>query len=539
MSSSSPPAYEDCTPSSSQDRSERETSSSSDHVRKRRRIEVDNNHARIMSENSPPHAGARRAPRPPVQSHHYGLLAAPLHGMPPPMPLSHQVLPVGTFLEEDAALHYLASGSGFAQDLRSMEFTQPSPSVFIPSDHTSPPAALTSHPSQPTQPLSFQHLTSENAFYRPMPDEFIVHANRMRSENRVQADANTSVMADTANALTSMHVEHSAHPSHRPRPPYPQSLPMIHPGTSPRPAAVQSGENSKKSSNISLVLSRASEESIEALDEHKRECPPCCLEFEPNNFMAVITCCNTAMHARCLSAWVNSQAYAKNRVCPKCRRPIDAKYALGKIMAPVSDKEWDEGSDFNAPESFKEDTKIELNITARIHRAGSHRNRGYPMSSSSYRNGRPPHTYIPLEHLTSQQKIAILQLRETHLVHLEGLRQARQTALEMNNRRNHEDLDANRALVERQGQVTEAELDELLQKSRETREAREIARRVYDQTQADLDSATRHHARQIADMMQEWEDRRQLRNSEENALLNRPVPQLRVINGEPSDSHSP
>lgn len=121
----------------------------------------------------------------------------------------------------------------------------------------------------------------------------------------------------------------------------------------------------QRKGGVTLTLSRASDKSINELPEHKRECPACQLDFEPNNFLAVISCCGTAMHANCLSAWVNSATYAKTKICMKCRKVIDARRPMNHIVPPVNDKSWDENVDFNAPEYVKEDTKIELDVTGR------------------------------------------------------------------------------------------------------------------------------------------------------------------------------
>ena len=178
-----------------------------------------------------------------------------------------------------------------------------------------------------------------------------------------------------------LHEHHNSNPPQPPRlnepvlwaPPQlsgPPRLPEFHtiprtpvqvasqPRQAPPPPAPRKG-------GISLTLSRANPTSIEELPEHKRECPACQLEFESDDYLAVISCCGTAMHAACMSAWVNSGTYAKTKVCMKCRKLIDARRALNQIVPPVTDKSWDRGPDFTAPETVQAGTKIQFDISGR------------------------------------------------------------------------------------------------------------------------------------------------------------------------------
>ncbi|KAJ9602523.1 hypothetical protein H2200_013066 [Cladophialophora chaetospira] len=534
--SSSPPSYEDYYPS--HDRSEREPPSE-DHNRKRRRIEPENIHPRNMTDPSRP-PPSRRTPS--AFPSPYDFLGPPLHGISSSVPLG---LPIGTFLQEDAALDYAVSG--FAHDLGGIDFNQPpGPPMFLNPDQAPQAAALTSHPSQP----ALRHESGLTLF-RPLPDDYIPPPRAPAiPERRREGDGAGTGPPPT---FSSRHLafDFSGPPPYR-APSYPSHIPVIEGISPPRrvPTATSTtpstatNEVPKKQTTM-LVLSRATEESIEALDEHKRECPTCCLEFTPDTFVAVITCCNMAIHVRCFSAYVNSQGYSKNRVCMKCRRGIDAKYVLNKVVPPVTDKDWDEGVDFNAPESLQGDAKMELNVTARPHRSGYHRSRN-PGSYPGYRGGR--HAYFNMvDGMTSEQRLAFLHLREEQVHQTGELRTRLQAASENSTRLNREDLEANRAVVEAQSRATTEELTIMLQKTRETRAAHEGARAAYEKIQLELDAMQQSQQRRLQDMMEEFHVEREVREREARSRPEElhprsapiPVPQLRVVNGEPSNSRSP
>lgn len=525
--SSSPPVYEDHSPSGSQDRPERENPPE-DHARKRRRIQTETPHARIMSDPSRPPPSSRR----PAFPSHFDFLGPSLHGIPPGMPLG---LPIGTFLEEDAALQYLASGSGFAQDLRGMDLNQPShPSIYIGPNQASRSAALTSHPSQSSMQQQ-PGLVSFNDFF-VQPTAPAIPERRREMEAHAAASSGNLTAAPTP-------FDFSGPPPYRP-PIYPPHIPVIEGISPPRRftsiPTTPTTEIPNKPATM-LILSRASEDSIKALEEHKRDCPTCCLQFEPNNFVAVITCCNMAIHARCLSAYVNSQGYSKNRACMKCRRSIDAKHMLNKVMPPVTDKDWDEGCDFNAPESLQAESKIELNVTARPHRTGSHRHR-ISMGYSGHRAAR--HAYVPSEHLTPEQRHALRHLREDHLVELEELRNRCNIAMENSKRLNHQYQDADRALVGART-ATQQELSVLLKRYQETKVAMDNAIEVFARARMELDALHQAQSRQVTEMIEEYQAERgreleaRSRAEEPSRSAPIPIPQLRVVNGDPPSSVSP
>ena len=225
----------------------------------------------------------------------------------------------------------------------------------------------------------------------------------------------------------------------------------------------------------------------------------------------------------------------------KCRRGIDAKYALNKVMPPVSDKDWDEGGNFDAPEFVKDGKPIELSVTARSHRSRYRSSMGY----ARFGGGRHED---PLRNLTAEERLAVVRLREHQTSQLRDARIRSQVAMQNSNRLNHEDLDAGRAVVEAQSRASHDELAALLKRCRETRVAREKARDEYEKTRLELDSMERAHTRRIVDMIEEYTFEREARDRAARYLSQMdqparsapiPIPQLRVVNGEPSGSVSP
>ena len=524
--------YDDYSPSSSQDRSERENVTE-DHIRKRRRIETEVPHARNMADPSRLPPTQRRTTLQP----HYDYFAYPPQDLPPGMPLG---MPVGTLLEEEEALEYLASGSGFAHDLHGMDLSPPShPPFFLASGQPSQSAALTSHPSQapsryPSGYTSFRRLPEQYFPSRNAGNVSVVRRETPPSERAVGESSGSVIPVPNP-------FDFSIPPPYR-APIYPGNMPVIQGIPPPRRIPVvpttPPSDVAKKPPTM-LILSRASVESIEALEEHKRECPTCCLEFEPDNFLAVVTCCNMAMHARCLSVWVNTQEYSKNRVCMKCRRGIEAKYALNKVMPPVSDKDWDEGGSFDAPESLRGDATIPLNITAKPPRQRSRASMGYP----GHRGGR----YLS-QHWTPEQTLTLRHLQEDHYSQLQEVQTRRQAAMDNQHHSNHEDLEANRAIVDAQTRATQEEMSALFLRCRDARAAQEKAKAEYEKTRAELDSMERAHNRRMSELIEEYSFEREAREREARSISRMeesarsapiPVPQLRVVNGDPAGSVSP
>jgi hypothetical protein len=496
--------------------------------------------------------------------------------MPPGRPL---VRPSGPFGEEEAALAYLGSHNGFAQDLRDIDFSQPPPpSMFVLPSRDPPASAVpfTSHPGsaglrdrvEPPMPtfLASNNFVPNLPTQPPqLPEDFWGPVEMAGHAPFEAASPISHSFAGPSSFRAPVYPPHyeilegHSPPQRTPSMSYIQpgsssdTLPAINPNLVPTPANVAPPARApipatRKTATM-LILSRATKESIEALEEHKRECPTCCLEFEPDNYMAVITCCSMAMHASCLSVWVNSAGYSKSRACMKCRRPIDAKHPLNKVMVPVSDKEWDEGANFDAPESMGKDAKVELNVTARPHRQGSHRYR----SLATYRAHHERQMFA-VDHLTSEQRLAILHLREDQLLQSEQLRNRRHAALENTTRTSQADMEANRIMVESQSEVTTEELTAMIERTRETKAARERARAEYEAIQAEFEAVQRSHQRRLHDLLDEFHFAREAREREARApgsagspsarspaipIPGSQMPQLRVVNGEPSVSSSP
>ncbi|KIW30346.1 uncharacterized protein PV07_06096 [Cladophialophora immunda] len=506
---SSPPHY-DYNPSGSQARSGRETSSSDDHKYKRRRIDLKSApHRHMAGPSQPPNGSVPTSV--PSSGDFFG------DNFPGIPPLMH----AGIFMEEDAALEYLSSGSGFAQDLRGFD----SPFNYqnlLPTNQPPRPVNLTSYPCPP----GFRQDSGVD-FARPLPGN-IFHDHRESDERLRQsqgylAEPSSSVAA----APFGYPVEWGQSSS------FVQQFPR---GTavSPRREPPSSAASPQKPP-ILLFLTRATKESIEALEEHKRECPACQLEFEQDHFMAVMTCCDTPMHATCLSAWVNSATYSKSKACMKCRRTIDARRMLNNVVPPVNDKSWDEGVEFNAPESVKGDTKIELNVSAKPERSRMRRC-GNSMYYPSYRSGRTSFT-VP-ETLSPETRNVVLQVHEEQMRMTDEMRHRNRVACTESNRANQEDISANRALLEAQVRGDPVDLTPFIRRCEKTKLARDKAREAYQRVQLELETMSRSHSHRLSTMLDEYcMERCRVRRSGEEGPA-RSVP-LRVVNGEPSDAQSP
>ncbi|EXJ95833.1 hypothetical protein A1O1_00958 [Capronia coronata CBS 617.96] len=435
---SSPPVSEGYPTTASHDRPDREDLDE-DHKYKRRRLEEQPAPSRNMADSSrPPNIAG-----PPPNLHY-----APFYGhpndafsfLPPPSPMTS-----GALWEEDAALQYLASGSGFAQDLRGLvpAFTLPYSFPTAPSTAQPPqrPSEVTSHPA-------YQHPRPPPAIPmhpRTLPDDFFQHLSTGFSDERLREVAGR--VSESTRYLMASHFGSNAilgHDENRPpQPPNPATNEFVPRRRSPP-------EPSTPKPAIVLTLSRATTDSIKALEDHKRECPACQLEFEPDNFMAVITCCHTAMHVSCLSAWVNSQTYSKSRTCMKCRRSIDARRTLNNVVPPVNEKAWDEGGSFDAPEHLKGDSRIELNVSARPSRPAYRRPRG----GAHYTTFQPRGSAVALPAtLTPETRRAITRARQDQMTELEEMRDRLRTAYNEQNRTREENINAQGRLLAAQAEA--------------------------------------------------------------------------------------
>lgn len=277
---------------------------------------------------------------------------------------------------------------------------------------------------------------------------------------------------------------------------HPVSAQPTHP-----PAVLLPPSSVRRKGAIILTLSRANKENIEALPEHKRECPACQLEFEPDNYLAVISCCGTAMHAVCFSAWVNSQTYAKTKVCMKCRKSIDARRSLNSIVPAVTDKSWDEGVEFDAPASVNADTKMEVDVSGR--NEAMYRRYANMRRDPSYYRRRVPlisENEIPAESRAAFQELQREVRRESEEIRVryKDIRQAWRNALDQEARIAQSLVDAKDALQEGLG-MTQREVEGLGERLREAREAQEHAHNMYRSVSKELDETDRRHqGRQVA-----------------------------------------
>ena len=157
--------------------------------------------------------------------------------------------------------------------------------------------------------------------------------------------------------------------------------------------------------------------------------------------------------------------------------------------------------------------------------------------------------HAPYVHrLTPEQRITVLRLQEDHLHQLQETRNRSSLALENNRHLAQADYEASQALVDAQTRATEEELAALIKRSQETRAAREKAREDYEKARVELEAMERNHSRRMVDMVEEYHMEReaQERQARHLARLDEPgrsapipMPQLRVVNREPSSSISP
>ncbi len=256
---------------------------------------------------------------------------------------------------------------------------------------------------------------------------------------------------------------------------------------------------------ITLSLSRAVDESIEDLPEHKRECPACQLEFEPDNYLAVISCCGTAMHATCFSAWVNSQTYSKTKVCMKCRKAIDARRALNNVVPPVTDKSWDEGVDFDAPSHVTANTKTEIDISGR--NDSMYRRIAQMRRDPSYHRRRVP--VLNENDLPTDSRPAYIELQREIRKESDELRaRYRNTrhdwrgAFEAEARAAQSVIEAKDALQAGSG-MTQREIDGLSERLQKTKEMQVHRYGIYRAAAREMDEQDRRHQARQASFLEQ------------------------------------
>jgi hypothetical protein len=249
--------------------------------------------------------------------------------------------------------------------------------------------------------------------------------------------------------------------------------------------------------------------------------------------MAVVSCCETVMHAKCLSAWVNCDQqnprnHHKAKICMKCRREVDIKHPLNEHVPKVSEKEWDEGYDFNAPDYVIAGQPKEFSITARSHRSHASMHR---------------HRYTSFASLSAEQRKAITDAKAKFDNDMRAISQRREAARERSTLASHEAMEANRLMVEYQTHATQAEMDKLIAESQEARAKQERVRAEYERAQVEYEDARRVHMLQMSRVMERAHlesERAAIRArvaQEEAAARNAAaVPALRVVNGDAASS---
>ncbi|EHY52560.1 hypothetical protein HRR83_006949 [Exophiala dermatitidis] len=472
-----PPPFSQGYPTSrSLDRPDREDLDD-DHQYKRRRLEERPSAPQSMPD--PPRPPNVSGFPPPLRQPFYGLGSDSFSFTPAP-PLS---MSSGAFWEEDAALEYLASGNGFAQDLRGLvpTFALPYNIPVGPPLGQLPPrtSEVTSHPV-------YQHPRAPPAIppqHQALPEDFFQHLPSGVTNERLREVAGR--VSESTRYLMATHFGRTG--------PLPQDenrtaqLPAPVLGDSTRMQRSLPPASIPSKAAIVVTLSRATPESIGSLEEHKRECPACQLEFEPDNFMAVISCCDTAMHVACLSAWVNSQTYAKSKTCMKCRRSIDARRPLNHVVPPVNDKTWDEGGNFDAPEHVKGDNKIDVNVSTRPTRPSYRRPRGLPQYTTAYQS-RGATIVLPAT-LTPETREALTQARHGQMIELDEMKGRMRAAYIEQSRATEEDINARQSLLAAMTAVNSgdsADLALLTRLSEEKKLAKDQAVANYQKLHGDL-----------------------------------------------------
>lgn len=303
---------------------------------------------------------------------------------------------------------------------------------------------------------------------------------------------------------------------------HPQTLP-VHPSHHSAPTQVSfaapatpaPAQPTFRKGAIILTLSRATEESIQEIAEHKRECPACQLDFEPDNVLAMIECCNTAMHAFCFSAWVNSNngpGGSRTKTCMKCRKGIEATRKMNALLPPVDGKSWDEGNDFNAPTQLIVGSPVKFDVSP-LPDAGARRQRRREHHAYRARPMAVPDSQIPDEfkeeyrtmirtHMAERDRLAA-RVRSTNLAWGAAFDiEARAASIATHAK---EALDAG-------GRITQREVDGLVRRAREAREIQEESQEEWRSTEDELRRLDARQRQVQLDFMQRVRQRRPTTN---------------------------
>jgi hypothetical protein len=281
-------------------------------------------------------------------------------------------------------------------------------------------------------------------------------------------------------------------------------------------AAAANQDMPKDAIVLSLVV--VGNDEIEAIPEHKRECPACQLDFEPDNLLAMVSCCDTAMHAVCFSAWLNShngpnKTLTKN--CMKCRKDIDAARQMNSLIPPVDGKAWDEGQDFNGPKGMTTGKHIHINITPPVRHARQRRpHHAYHARSTSIpEHELPPAFRDEYRDLYARQE----RDRRSTVTRLANAHDAWSEALEDEGRAAEAHAAAKEAM-DGGGRMTQRELDGLARQFREAKEIQVEAHEIWKMFSNDVKRMDQRHKVQVTELLQRIREARQ--NGGGNAQAN-------------------
>ncbi|ETN38521.1 uncharacterized protein HMPREF1541_06556 [Cyphellophora europaea CBS 101466] len=263
---------------------------------------------------------------------------------------------------------------------------------------------------------------------------------------------------------------------------------------------------------IILTLSRATQESIEQLAEHKRECPACQLDFEPDNFLAVIGCCDTAMHAVCFSAWINSNngpGGSRTKTCMKCRKNIEALDKMNTMLPPVDGKSWDEGQDFNAPQHLGADTPYKIDISPLPHPV-ARRHRRREIHAHRARPLMVPESDIPEESREEFRGLQRQQMRERDQLsaRVKSTQSSWSMAFDIEARAAATATNAKEAL-DAGGRITQREVEGLVRRHREAKDVQEESHEIWREAEEELKQLDSRHRQAQIELLQRARAQRQ------------------------------
>ncbi|KPI39565.1 uncharacterized protein AB675_3455 [Cyphellophora attinorum] len=110
---------------------------------------------------------------------------------------------------------------------------------------------------------------------------------------------------------------------------------------------------------------------LNSLSEHRRDCPICTIEFAPDNFVTIFSCCSTAAHVTCLSAYLNTPPHdrlnAGREECIWCRTKITVGRRLNRVVDPGPCRAWTEQQNFEVPKDLQSKTwPLVIDVSPRV-----------------------------------------------------------------------------------------------------------------------------------------------------------------------------